>query len=115
LLSEMRGKLTDEKDAKLGALSGKEYTVETGKGLAVARVFVGGGTRVVILHAEGTKEQVQDKATMTFLDSCRLGAPKTIAGGTDPAKDPKTPADPVPKGDATAGKALVWTDDLAKM
>jgi hypothetical protein len=115
LLSEMKGKLTDEKDAKLGALSGKEYTVETGKGLAVARVFVGGGTRVVILHAEGTKEQVQDKATMTFLDSCRLGAPKTVAGGTDPAKDPKTPADPMPKGGAAAGNALEWTEDLAKM
>jgi hypothetical protein len=115
LVSEMKGRLADEKDAKLGALSGKEYTVETGKGLAVARVFVGGGNRVVILHAEGTKEQVQDKAIMTFLDSCRLGAPKTVAGGTEPAKDPKTPADPMPKGGAAAGNALEWTEDLAKM
>jgi hypothetical protein len=114
LLSEMKGRLTNETDAKLGALSGKEYTAETGRGLAVVRVFVT-GARVVILHAEGTKDQMQGKATMTFLDSCRLGAPKTVAGSTDPAKEPKAPADPMPKGGAAAGNALEWTEDLAKM
>jgi hypothetical protein len=88
LLKEFRGTLARESEARLGNLSGKEYLIETGQGLARARVFVGTGGRVVILHAEGTREQVQDRGTQVFLDSCRLGAPPAAPPAGRPAEPP---------------------------
>ena len=63
----------DRHATKPAAISGEDYTIETGKGLARVRLFVSAGGRGPILHVEGSKEQVEQKATTTFLDSCRLG------------------------------------------
>ena len=90
LLSEFRGKLTGESEAKLGATAGKEYLIETGRGLARARVFIGTGGRVVVLHVEGTKEQVQDKGVLVFLDSFRLGRGDAVADSTNSDKKDRT-------------------------
>jgi hypothetical protein len=90
LLSEFRGKLAEESEAKIGTLSGKDYLIETGNGLAHARVFVGAGGRVVLMHVEGTREQVEDKGTLLFLDSCRLGAAKPAVAGEDSGNKDRT-------------------------
>jgi hypothetical protein len=97
LLAQFRGKLAEESEAKLGALTGKEYLIETGKGLAKARVFVGGAGRVVIVLAEGTKEQVEDKGTQIFLDSVRLGEGTAVARDGDSGKK-ESRADAAGKG-----------------
>ena len=92
LLGEFRGKLLETSEAKLGATTGIDYLIETGKGLARARVFVGAAGRVVIVYAEGTKEQVEDKSTLIFLESVRMGTGKPVAknvppgGGAEPPK-----------------------------
>ena len=125
LVNEFRGKLADETDAKLGAISGKDYTIETGKGLARVRLFVSAGGRVVILHVEGSKEQVEQKATTTFLDSCRLGREipageaanrdrtRVVGGGADPEFSEEAPENGLLVG-LEIGLGKFFNNDIVK-
>ena len=71
LVSELRGTVKEESDVKLGPITGREYVIQTGQSVAKLRIFVA-GTRVFLVHAQGTKAQVDDEMTMTFLNSVRL-------------------------------------------
>jgi hypothetical protein len=82
IASEAGGRVTDESDVKAGAVVGKEYRVESAKGVTRVRVFVDGG-RTLILRVSGRKEQVDAAAAETYLGSGRL-----TAGGGAMARDP---------------------------
>jgi hypothetical protein len=73
IVADLRGKVIDESDVKLGPITGREYTVQTGVGLSKVRIFVGGG-RVYMIHAEGSKADMENEETTTFLSSLRMGA-----------------------------------------
>jgi HEAT repeat protein len=72
-VEDVKGKILMEKDVKVGNLSGKEYTIQTGRGLVRLRLFVG-GLHLYTAVAEGTKEQVEAKDAEVFLESFRLRA-----------------------------------------
>ncbi|MCE9561100.1 MAG: hypothetical protein K8U57_03500, partial [Planctomycetes bacterium] len=71
-LKEVKGKVADEKEVKLGIHTGKEYQITINdKTSARVRVFVTGR----ILHQfgiVGTKEQVEGKDADTFFESYRM-------------------------------------------
>jgi hypothetical protein len=67
-LEEFDAKLVEEKNVKLGTMSGKEYTATTPKGLARYRLF-GTGVQMFRVVVTGTKEQVESKDTDIFFDS----------------------------------------------
>jgi hypothetical protein len=81
-LNEIKGTIADEKDIKHGRVAGKEYAIETRKGMARLRVFAVGG-RVYRASIAGTKEQVQSKDADTFLALFKL--PEKAAAA--PAKE----------------------------
>jgi hypothetical protein len=81
-LNEVQGKIADEKDIKQGRVPGKEYSIETKKGMALLRVFAAGG-RVYRASIVGTKEQVQSKDAEAFLALYKLPEKATA----EPAKD----------------------------
>jgi S1-C subfamily serine protease len=97
ILGEVRGKVTEESDVKLGAVPGREYLIEAGRKSVRMRLFVTGGGRVFIAQAVGSSEQVAGEAATTFLNSCRMAVPKkadSVVGGPkgDPGKKGEPPA-----------------------
>lgn len=77
LVRDLNGKLTDEYDVRIGDILGKDYRIEVDKNITRARVFAA-SSRVFVLRATGTKEQVDADAARTFLDSCRMTAPDKL-------------------------------------
>lgn len=67
-LEEFNAKLVEEKNVKLGTMSGKEYVATTPKGLARHRLF-GTGVQMFRVVVTGTKEQVESKDTDIFFES----------------------------------------------
>jgi hypothetical protein len=92
VVQDARGTIEGEKEIKQGRLSGKEYTIATGKEQIRLRLFALPG-RVYQATATGTKDQVQTTEAIAFLDSYKLPAPGTEVG-----------VDPVGR-DNLAGKA----------
>jgi hypothetical protein len=81
IVDEVQGKISKEDDIKQGRVAGKEYVIETGKGLLRLRLYAAGG-RVYRASVAGTKEQAGSKDADTFLDSYKL--PEKA---TEPAPD----------------------------
>jgi uncharacterized protein YegP (UPF0339 family) len=81
-LDEVDGKLVEEKTIKVGIMVGKDYLIETPKGLARMQL-IGPGVQVYRVIAIGTKEQIKSKETEAFFGSfvCRENR--------DPKKDDK--------------------------
>ena len=69
-VDEVKGKIDDEKEIKLGTLTGKEYLITTGQGQERLRLFLI-GSRVLRVMVHGTKDQVESTEANTFLDSFR--------------------------------------------
>jgi regulation of enolase protein 1 (concanavalin A-like superfamily) len=69
-VDEAKGKVDEEKEIKLGTLTGKEYLVTTGQGKERLRLFLV-GSRVLRVTVNGTKEQVESTEANVFLDSFR--------------------------------------------
>jgi hypothetical protein len=67
-LDEFKAKLIEEKKASLGTMAGKEYVVETPKGMARFRLL-GTGVQMYRVLIVGTKEQVQSKEADAFFES----------------------------------------------
>jgi hypothetical protein len=67
-LEEFNAKLVEEKNCKLGTMSGKEYLATTPKGMARYRLF-GTGVQMFRVAVAGTKEQVESKDAELFFDS----------------------------------------------
>jgi hypothetical protein len=74
-LDEVKGKLVEEKNVKLGILTGKEYTAKTANGMARYRIY---GTGVLLFRvlAVGTKDQVEGKDAEIFFESFTRTPPK---------------------------------------
>jgi hypothetical protein len=70
-LEEVKGKVNDEKDINQGRVPGKEYMIQTGRGLAKLRVFALGGF-IYRVSVVGSKAQVESKDAETFLESYKL-------------------------------------------
>jgi S1-C subfamily serine protease len=99
-VEEVKGKVTGEKDIKQGLVPGKEYVIQTGRGLARLRLFAA-GMRVYQATVAGSKAQVESKAADTFLGSYKLPE-KVAATPPDNGKDrsatpPKKTAAPPPE------------------
>jgi hypothetical protein len=74
-IDEFKGKLVEEKKAKLGTMAGKEYLIKTPRG--EMRFFLyGTGVQMFRLVVVGTKEQVESKDAETFFNSFKR-TPKT--------------------------------------
>jgi hypothetical protein len=78
-LDEFKGKIIEEKKAKLGTMAGKEYIIEIPRG-KVRFFLYGTGSQVFRVLVVGTKEQVDSKDAETFFNSFKR-TPKT--GGSD--------------------------------
>jgi hypothetical protein len=90
-LKEFEGKLSKEKDVKLGTMAGKEYTAATPNGLARMRLY-GTGVQMFRVLVVGTKEQAASKDADVFFDSFKRtperlqtkdGTKKTDKSGKD--------------------------------
>jgi hypothetical protein len=82
-LEEFKGKLVEEKQAKLDRMNGKEYLAETPDGLARFRLL---GMKAVMFRvvAVGTKEQIESKEVDDFFNSFkRLGQYKKDTPDTE--------------------------------
>jgi hypothetical protein len=110
-LSEVKGKVNEEKEIKLGEATGKEYEIQVGRGMARLRVFARGG-RLYRASVLGSKEQVSSKNADTFLESYKLSAPAPEAAA-DKEKAAKKPTEK-PQGKADAS-GLKWIGEAAKM
>jgi S1-C subfamily serine protease len=67
LADDARGRVTESADVKMGAVSGKEFRIESDKEVTRARVIVG-LSRVFHIRAAGAQEQVDAEAAKIFLD-----------------------------------------------
>jgi hypothetical protein len=76
-LAEVKGKVTEETDFKLGRAEGRDYQIETKKGQARLRVLSLGG-RIYEAAVAGSKEQMQSGHVETFLGSYKLPAKVTL-------------------------------------
>jgi len=85
-VDEVKGKITKETDIKQGRVPGKEYTIETGQGLARLQVYALGG-RIYRVAVLGSKEQVDSKDAKTFLESYKL--PEKATDATPDKEKPK--------------------------
>ena len=123
LTDDVKGKMLQESDVRLGAVPGREYTIETGQGLAKARVFFF-GSKVYLVEVMGKKADVESENATTFLNSFRSragmvappvepgGGTPGAGGGGDMAKAPDGKimgggGDTVFKDDAPEGGLLV--------
>lgn len=89
-VEEFKGKVTDEKDIKLGSLPGKEYLIE-GRVTGRLRVFAY-GSRIYEATVIGSKGQVSAPDATTFLDSYRLPEKAPTDNGELAMKDPPAPS-----------------------
>ena len=73
-LEEVKGKVVEEKKARLGTMAGKEYLVTTPTGMARLRLY---GTGVLMFRVVfvGTKEQLASKDADTFFKSFKRTPP----------------------------------------
>src|SRR5262249_21886145 len=73
-LEEVKGKVVEEKPTRLGTMTGKEYLIETPKGMARFRLL---GTGVLIFRVVfiGTKDQLGSKDADTFFNSFKRTPP----------------------------------------
>jgi hypothetical protein len=78
-VEEVKGRIEQEKDIKQGRVSGKEYEIVTGQGVAKLRLYAMGG-RVYKAMVFGSKEDVESENAKTFLESYKLPT-----RATDPA------------------------------
>ena len=83
-LKEFDGKLVEEKKAKLGTMAGKDYLVETPKGMA-RYLLLGTGVQIYRVAFIGTKEQLDSKDAQTFFDSFKR-TPQTATDTAAPVK-----------------------------
>ncbi|HEY7427972.1 MAG TPA: hypothetical protein VH682_27310 [Gemmataceae bacterium] len=74
-LEEFRGKVVEEKKAKLGTMAGKEYLIKTPGGMARFGLY-GTGSQTFRVLIVGSKDQVQSKDADTFFTSFKR-TPKT--------------------------------------
>jgi hypothetical protein len=74
-LEEVDGKVTEEKNIKLGTMNGKEYVIKTPKGMARYRL-IGTGVQIFRAAIVGSKEVVTGKDADTFFDSFQRTPPK---------------------------------------
>jgi hypothetical protein len=106
-LNETRGKVSAETDVKQGGVTGKEYTIQMGKGMARLRAFARAG-RLYRASVLGGKAQVASTNADTFLDSYKLSG-KVAEKQADKGKDKA----------GTSGKAdksgLKWMAEAGKM
>jgi hypothetical protein len=86
-LEEVKGKVAKENDIKQGRVAGKEYIIETAKGMAKLQVYALGG-RLYRASVAGSKEQVDSKDAKTFLDSYKLPEKATEPAPDKPADKP---------------------------
>ncbi len=87
-LDEFNGTLKEEKNAMLGTMAGKEYLIQTPKGMVRYQVF-GTGVQIFRVLFVGTKEQLESKDAETFFASFKRT--QQLASGT-----PAPPTPPVP-------------------
>ncbi len=80
-LSEVKGKVTEEKDLKQGRTDGREYHIQTKKGQARLRIL-SAGVRLYEAAVSGSKEQMGAGDAETFLTSFKLPTK-----ATDKSKD----------------------------
>jgi len=106
-LGTVKGKVVGEKDLKETFAPGKEYSIETEKGLARVRVFAL-GSRVYRAGISGNKGQVDSKEATLYLTSFRLLA----KASEEPVPEKKPEKKPDKEPVATPGP---WTTDLTKM
>jgi S1-C subfamily serine protease len=106
MLEEFGGKVTGERECKMGSIPGRELTVESGLKMGRIRLFVAGGGRVFILQVAGSAGDVEKPATDTFLNSCRIptAPPKAPSPGPGPGPGVTGPR-PGPGPAAPAGTA----------
>ncbi|MCE9567329.1 MAG: serine protease [Planctomycetes bacterium] len=98
IVAEMKGRLTESKEAQMGMLPGVEAVIESGNVITRARIFVS-GARVFIVQVTGAVDQAAGPDGETILSAFRLpGAvakvpnevvtpgkePTVIAGGNNP-------------------------------
>jgi hypothetical protein len=89
-LQEFNGKLVEEKKANLGTMAGKEYLMETPKGMARYQVF-GTGVQIFRVLFVGSKEQLESKDAGTFLTSFKRTQQGASAPATATSPTPKSP------------------------
>ena len=91
-VKEVTGKITAEKEIKLGVVPGREYTIKTGQGMCQLRVFTA-GSRMYLAVVTGTEKEIASKDAKTFLESYKLhkllqGVPGDPAAAKGPTKAP---------------------------
>jgi hypothetical protein len=67
-LDEVKGTLVEEKKTQLGTMAGREYLIQTPKGMA-RYVMLGTGVQIFRVAFVGTKDQLDSKDVTTFFDS----------------------------------------------
>jgi hypothetical protein len=126
-LDEYKGKVKEEVDIKQGRVPGKEYLIETNKGMARLQVYVAGSV-MYEAYVLGSAEQVDGKDVKTFLESYKLPERATDPTAAKPSSDkpgatpsaPTTPRKPgtdvaaLTKADWPGALADVKSDDLRR-
>jgi hypothetical protein len=105
-VKEVKGKLIEEKNARAGTMTGKDYLIKTPRGMARHRLLGMGITmyRVIVI---GTKEQVEGKDATTFIEAFRHIPFKTSNPG-----DKTSPSTGVNFDLAQAGGMVVAADGV---
>jgi hypothetical protein len=81
LVSELKGKVTEEGEIKVGAASGEEFRIESASNLTRARSFAT-ATRVLVLRITGKKDAIDGDAAKVFLESARFTKPMGSTPGS---------------------------------
>lgn len=99
IVSEVKGRLTEAKDAQTGTLKGYEYLIEAGANTTRVRMYIT-GARVFVVLVMGPADQVTTAEAETILSSFRLpkapvaAAPTETPGETTPPTVPQRPTAP---------------------